>query len=349
MPHPVSVVCRLLRSAPPRRGLPVLLAGAALALAPAAAARTIVLSNDDGLTSNIVALYRALKAAGHDVVVSVPCTNQSGMGAAAWLGRPLPPLTAACRADAAQAGDPAAGPMTRADLPAGDFHYVAGTPVMATRYGIDVVARKRWGKAPDLVLSGPNEGQNVGSVILGSGTVSNARAAAALGIPAIALSAGPPSFGDDRAARPESEVVARRAVELVTALDKAAPGAPVLPRWVALNVNFPDAATGARWQLTRLGTYEAYRIAFVENMARDATPGVRALMAAQGASLQPLPGIALELSAEPPRPDQRNDEAYVYRTAIAVSPIDDSQPATPRPLGWLRSLVARLNAQPAHR
>ncbi len=35
---------------------------------------------DDGLTSNVKALYEALKADGHDVIVSVPCTNQSGDG-----------------------------------------------------------------------------------------------------------------------------------------------------------------------------------------------------------------------------------------------------------------------------
>ena len=62
-----------------------------------AAARNIVLTNDDGLTSNILALYHALKSQGHDVVVSVPCTNQSGMGAAAYFSRPVTPLTAACR------------------------------------------------------------------------------------------------------------------------------------------------------------------------------------------------------------------------------------------------------------
>jgi broad specificity polyphosphatase/5'/3'-nucleotidase SurE len=43
---------------------------------------TPALVNDDGLTSNIKATYDALKAAGHDVIVSVPCTGQSGRGAA---------------------------------------------------------------------------------------------------------------------------------------------------------------------------------------------------------------------------------------------------------------------------
>jgi len=61
---------------------------AAIALAATVApagARTIVITNDDGLTSNTLALYRALKAKGHDVIVSVPCQNQSGKGAALRL------------------------------------------------------------------------------------------------------------------------------------------------------------------------------------------------------------------------------------------------------------------------
>lgn len=86
-----------------------------------AQASNIVLTNDDGLTSNVVALYHALTEAGHDVVVAVPCTNQSGMGAALRIGQPLFPLEDACLNDAAQAGDQGAGPMTRGGLPEGDF------------------------------------------------------------------------------------------------------------------------------------------------------------------------------------------------------------------------------------
>jgi 5'-nucleotidase len=60
----------------------VLIAAILLAFASPALALNIVVSNDDGLTSNLVALYTALKSAGHDVIVSVPCTGQSGRGAA---------------------------------------------------------------------------------------------------------------------------------------------------------------------------------------------------------------------------------------------------------------------------
>lgn len=118
-------------------------AAACLVTTDAAYARNIVLTNDDGLTSNVVALYRALKAEGHDVIVSVPCANQSGMGAAAYFSRPMTVLTEACLNGAASAGEPAAGRMTRNDLPQGDFFYVSGTPVMALLYGLDIVGQRR--------------------------------------------------------------------------------------------------------------------------------------------------------------------------------------------------------------
>ena len=298
-----------------------LLVAAALVAAPAAAeARTIVVSNDDGLTSNVVALYHALKDAGHDVIVSVPCRNQSGQGAALRIGMPLTPLAESCLNDAAKAGDPAAGPMTRAELPAGDFFYVDGTPIMALLYGLDVAGMARWNAAPDLVLSGPNEGQNVGSIAISSGTVSNAQFAALRGLPAIALSAGSNTEGADLA-NPLSPEVAELSVKLVAALEEKAGDGPLLPHNIALNVNFPDQPAGAAWRATRMGTYNTYAIGFTANMAEDASPTMRAMAAARGAQLPPLPGLSFDITAAAPAPGEENDEAYVYRTAIAVSPM----------------------------
>lgn len=295
-------------------------AAAFVSLSPASA-RNIVLTNDDGLTSNVIALYRSLKEAGHDVIVAVPCVNQSGMGAAAFFGKPLAPLASACRNGAAAAGDPGAGPMTRADLPAGDFFYATGTPVMAMLYGIDVVGQKRWRKAPDMVLSGPNEGQNVGAIILSSGTVSNAQYATMRGIPAIAVSAGSNSADDEKLANPVSRLVAERTVELVTLLDKQARGKPVLPAGLALNVNLPDNPKGAEWRLSRIGTYNAYAISFSDNMAKDASPAMQAMARQHGATVPEMPGIVLDMNTATPAKEQRNDESVVYRNAIAVSPM----------------------------
>lgn len=304
-----------------RHHLTALIAATALGLTPAmAAARNIVITNDDGLTSNVVALYEALKAAGHDVVVSVPCVNQSGQGAALGIARPIAPLKAPCLNDAAKPGDPGAGPMTRAGLPAGDFHYVDGTPVAALLHGLEVVAKARWGEAPDLVLSGPNEGQNVGAIILSSGTVSAAQYAAVMGIPAIALSAGANSEAASLD-NPVSDAAAQRSRELVAHLEARAGAGPLLPPGLALNVNFPDQPSGAAWQLTEIGTYNAYKVGFTTDMAASASPMMQMMAKSRGMEVPALPGVSFDFNTAAPAPEQMDDESVVYRKAIAVSPM----------------------------
>lgn len=302
------------------------LIGVALVVQPAAAmARTIVLSNDDGLTSNVKALYEALKAQGHDVIVSVPCANQSGMGAAIPLGRAFGPLGEDCRNHAAEAGEPGAGPMTRAGFE-NDYFYVDGTPVMAMLYGIDIVAAKRWGKAPDLVLSGPNEGQNIGTIVISSGTVSNAQYAIARGIPAIAVSASASSVDDEHLANPTSQTVARLTVELVKALEERSRGQALLPAGVALNLNFPDQFDGARWKLARIGTYDAIKVRFAADRANSPDT-------IHGSGALPGPGLVIANNADAPRDDQKDDESVIIRKDIAVSvmqPAYDHQPSTAR-------------------
>ncbi|MEY2926149.1 MAG: hypothetical protein RL367_626 [Pseudomonadota bacterium] len=313
------------------------IAAAALLLQPASAlARTIVLTNDDGLTSNVRALYTALKQRGDDVIVSVPCTNQSGMGAAIKVMRPLGPLAAGCRNGAAKPGDPGAGPMTRAGFDK-DFYYVDGTPVMAALYGVDVVAMQRWGKGPDLVLSGPNEGQNLGYIVISSGTVGNAQYAATRGIPAIALSAGENTTDDAQLANPKSAVVARLSVDLVRALEARAGKGPLLPPGLALNVNFPNVLDGAQWRPSRIGTYNHLQIGFTDDIAKSASPEIIAAARARGMTLPNLPGLTAIINATAPRPDQQGDETVVNRKNIAVSVMQlgyEPQPAARR---WLRA------------
>lgn len=283
--------------------LRVLLAAGLLLQAGSASARRILLSNDDGLTSNVKALYEALKADGHDVIVAVPCTNQSGMGAAIRILKPLTGLDHDCRNGAARAGDRAIGPMVRDGL-GPDYFYVDGTPVMALLYGLDVVAAQRWGGPPDLVLSGPNEGQNVGSLVIASGTVGNVQFAGSRGLPAIALSAGLATEGDGALANPDSAIVARLAAQLVKTLDRRSGGGAMLPPGLALNVNFPDRVAGAQWRLSRLGTYNGVTVRFAADIDKAAAP---------------RPGVAIVQNPTPPTLAQQEDEAVVYRKDIAVS------------------------------
>lgn len=309
-------------------------AGLALVASPVQADR-ILLTNDDGLTSNVKALYTALKADGHDVIVSVPCQGQSGMGAAVKFLRPLGPLAADCHNGAAKRGDPGAGPMNREGF-AADWFYVDGTPVMATLYGLDVLANSRWGRAPDLILSGPNEGQNVGAMIIASGTVSNVQFGTMRGVPSIALSAGNGTADNASLNNPQSQSIASLSLDLLRALKARAKGKALLPAGVALNVNFPDKLEGAHWRLSRIGSYEQYLISFVPDISQSTAGkafGIRA----------PLPGIALDLNTATPAPSQAQDETVVYRKDIAVSPMQVGyEPERPGSAAMQRWLARHL-------
>ena len=249
-------------------------------------ALNILLVNDDGLSPNIQAQYEALTAAGHNVLVSVPCTNQSGKGASISLFESLTPPTVPCRGDAAPVGAPGVGSV--AGKP--DFYYVNGTPVMATIYGLEVLARQRWNKEPDLVLSGPNEGQNVGPLVNSSGTVSNAQYAASVGLSAIAVSADANTAGDGALSAEAAQLI----LKLIKVLqDHAAHDGALLPRGVALNVNYPrftaGKSAGLQWALTRHGTYSPINLAFAIDLS----------------------GVVYHPNASPPTQQQRDDEAVV--------------------------------------
>ncbi|RZT11048.1 5'/3'-nucleotidase SurE [Duganella sp. CF402] len=307
----------------------------ALALcASPAFALNIVLANDDGLTSNIKALYEELKAAGHSVIVSVPCTGQSGRSAAIVMysttliipdnDKTQVEAEGGCHNGAAPTGAPAVGPFTKSGYTNGDYNYVHGTPVMATMYGLDVLATARWGKAPDLVLSGPNEGQNVGKVVINSGTIGNAQFAAGRGIPAIALSAGTDTVDNSGLAAAGSRTVAQLTVKLIAALQAKAGSSALLPTGTALNVNFPNGVTsGSAWSFSRIGTYDTYALKFSS--------------AAPWGLSGSLPPAATA--------DQAEDEAVVYKTKIAVSAMQVGYEHRPAGQQWLRLRLRDLFAQ----
>ena len=124
------------------------------------AALDIVVTNDDGFeTRNIIKLYEGLKAAGHDVVISAPFEEQSGRSGYIRFD-PIEAVENDSPQGTVKAGSPGLG--QHPNDPA--IHYVNGTPAMAALYGIDVVAAKHWGKPPELLISGPNEGHNLGYV-----------------------------------------------------------------------------------------------------------------------------------------------------------------------------------------
>jgi 5'-nucleotidase len=158
---------------------------AAMSFGESAQALHIVLSNDDGFeTANIRALYQELKAAGHEVILSAPVQNQSGRGGSINFLEPIAALPKDSRYRSIAAGAPGIG----ADPADPSVNYVNGTPAMAVLYALDVLAPRRWGRPPDLLISGPNEGNNLGALVIASGTVNNVFFALANGVPAIAVS-----------------------------------------------------------------------------------------------------------------------------------------------------------------
>ena len=135
---------------------------------------------------------------------------------------------------------------------------------MATMYKTDVLAPARWGGVPDLVLSGPNEGQNVRPIVNSSGTVGNAQFALSRGLPAIALSAGSNTVDNVTLADPDSTIVADLTLKLLRELEaRAWPGRRLLPEGLSLNVNFPTAVTpDVEFAPSRIGTFQLYNLMF---------------------------------------------------------------------------------------
>jgi 5'-nucleotidase len=244
-----------------------------LAISPAAALN-IVLTNDDGFeTANITELYRALKSAGHDVVITAPFGEQSGRSAYIST-KPIEAVEADSPKGTVKAGSPGIG--QHPDNP--DIFYVNATPAMTAFFGMDIVATKRWGKLPDLLIAGPNEGHNLGYITNYSGTLGAAVTAIRHGVPAIAVSADR-STKKNPALAPE---VAHIVVGIVGALESNRPdGQLLLPAGTGLNVNVPRFDPGQsaalRTKFTQVGNHAiiggtakgAFGIRFYEDKRDD--------------------------------------------------------------------------------
>jgi 5'-nucleotidase len=148
----------------------------------------ILVSNDDGyLAPGIAALAEAMAAIA-DITVVAPDSNRSGSSNSLTLDRPL-------RVYRAQNG----------------FYSVNGTPSDCVHIALTGILDHR----PDLVVSGINQGQNMGDDTLYSGTVAAATEGFLFGIPAIAFSQVDHGWKHlDAAARVARDIVLRRFDEL---------------------------------------------------------------------------------------------------------------------------------------
>jgi 5'-nucleotidase len=121
----------------------------------------ILVSNDDGyLAPGVIALAKALQPIAEIMVVS-PDSNRSASSNSLTLDRPL---------SVYQSPD--------------GFHFVNGTPTDC----VHVALSGGLAFKPDLVVSGINQGQNMGDDTLYSGTVAAATEGYLFGIPSIAFS-----------------------------------------------------------------------------------------------------------------------------------------------------------------
>jgi 5'-nucleotidase len=188
----------------------------------------ILIANDDGyLAPGLAALVRACQGLG-PIDVIAPEQNASGTSNALTLTRPLSVFEAR--------GEHVQG-----------FRVVNGTPSDC----VHVALTGLLGYRPDLVLSGINNGANMGDDTLYSGTVAAAMEGFLFGVPAIAFSQERKGWGELEAAA----AAARAVIDQVLAQAPLAAGqAP----WL-LNVNIPnrpDAVSLPR-VVTRLGRRHA--------------------------------------------------------------------------------------------
>lgn len=176
----------------------------------------ILVTNDDGYNARgIEALVDALKGLGELTIVA-PETNHSGASNSLTLNRPL---------SVQQANN--------------GYYYINGTPSDCVHIALTGLLDFR----PDLVVSGINNGANLGEDTLYSGTVAAASEGYLFGIPSLAFSLVRKGWQHlDAAARVAREVVERHIQQPLT-------GATLL------NVNIPSAPYHdlQGYAVTRLG------------------------------------------------------------------------------------------------
>lgn len=144
----------------------------------------ILISNDDGyLATGLIALADALAPIA-EIVVVAPDSNRSGSSNSLTLDRPLSVYQAS-----------------------NGFYFINGTPSDCVHIALTGILTFR----PDLIVSGINQGQNMGDDTLYSGTVAAATEGHLFGIPAIAFSQLDKGWAEIKsAARVAREIVERR-------------------------------------------------------------------------------------------------------------------------------------------
>jgi 5'-nucleotidase len=176
----------------------------------------ILVSNDDGYQAYGIRCLAAAMSELGEVVVVAPDRNRSGASNSLTLDVPI-----------------------RVEQVDERLYYVNGTPTDCVHIGITGLLDFE----PDMVVSGINNGANLGDDTLYSGTVAAAMEGRFLGLPAVAISlvGHQPSHFETAA-----ELTRRLIARLIS---------HPLPRDTILSVNVPDLPMDEirGWQSTRLG------------------------------------------------------------------------------------------------
>ena len=164
----------------------------------------ILITNDDGIDSPVLRQLADKLSPDHEVIISAPANDQSGMAQAFTFNRPL-----RCE---------------KLEIKPFEKYKVHGSPCDCIKLAI---CRLLQGKTPDLIISGINFGENSGICALYSGTVAAAREGALWEIPSIAVSVWK-----------ESEARLVHAINWLSDWLKK-PGVLDLPKGFFWNINFP--------------------------------------------------------------------------------------------------------------
>jgi len=296
-----------------------LVASFGLMLASPALALDILVTNDDGIGSaGLQILAATLTAAGHNVTVIAPATQQSGKGGSI--------NTSVFSSNFI--------PIARV---APNQWAVTGTPSDAVNAAFSIIMKD---DLPDLVVSGLNEGQNLAKITSNtSGTIGAAmRAATGFGVPAIAGSVeilfaesrlDPPFPSTVDAYAPSAAFIA----SLIEELEDDAKHGKLMPKNVNLiNVNFPVPYTD--WQgkaITTLGNESDLELPFFD-VTQGFPPFFPALPVATPCNAVPVGGFCLAsvgvVFNDGPDTAKDADTDAVRADLISITPMDGDMTAT---------------------
>jgi 5'-nucleotidase len=242
----------------------------------------ILISNDDGIFAlGIRTLANTIAEAGHEVMVVAPNTERSATGHGLTLHQPI-------RAEMIEG----------IFLPQVKAWSCSGTPSDCVKLALSAIVESK----PDFVLSGINQGSNLGTDILYSGTVSAAMEGTIEGITSIAFSLA--SFTSKN-----FQPAANFAVDLINKL-KENP----LPDATLLNVNIP--AVTEKEILGVMITRQGLR-RYIENFEKRIDP--------RGKSYYWLAGELIEELEQPEHiylpPDLPTDVQVNKANYISITPL----------------------------